>query len=118
MLLLANYRVMHGREPFEGPRLLHRAWIWTDRCNGVPESIQGSFVGTDTVSSILPTAPAPPHGVLIHAPPHHPQPHTRIHPLPVREADCDGLRWLSQDANGVRQFGSGELSSAQRTPRL
>ena len=57
-LLLANYRVMHGREPFEGPRLLHRAWIWTARCNGVPESIQGSFVGTDTVSSpILPPTP-------------------------------------------------------------
>ena len=45
-LLLENYRVMHGREPFQGERLLYRTWIWTQECNGVPSSIQGSFVGT------------------------------------------------------------------------
>lgn len=35
-LCVDNYRVLHGRGPFEGARFLWRIWAWTPRSNGVP----------------------------------------------------------------------------------
>lgn len=38
LLCLDNYRVAHGREPYEGnDRLLHRLWTWSDAAFGVPD---------------------------------------------------------------------------------
>jgi hypothetical protein len=38
VLCLDNYRVAHGREPYDDPaRLLHRLWTWTDAAFGVPD---------------------------------------------------------------------------------
>ena len=37
-LLVDNYRMFHGRDPYsDGRRLLWRVWIWTDGARGVPE---------------------------------------------------------------------------------
>lgn len=36
LCVIDNYRVMHGREPFEGERAMWRVWVWTDEGNGVP----------------------------------------------------------------------------------
>ena len=35
-LCIDNYRVLHGRDPFEGARFLWRIWAWTSDSNGVP----------------------------------------------------------------------------------
>jgi gamma-butyrobetaine dioxygenase len=35
-LCIDNYRVLHGRGPFEGERFLWRIWAWTPRSNGTP----------------------------------------------------------------------------------
>jgi alpha-ketoglutarate-dependent taurine dioxygenase len=38
LLCLDNYRVAHGRDPYEGDeRLLHRVWTWTEAAFGVPD---------------------------------------------------------------------------------
>ena len=37
--IIDNYRVLHGREPYEGDRLMWRVWVWTDTGNGVPEGM-------------------------------------------------------------------------------
>jgi hypothetical protein len=38
VLCLDNYRVAHGREPYDDAgRLLHRLWTWTDAAAGVPD---------------------------------------------------------------------------------
>ena len=34
--VIDNYRVLHGREPYEGDRLMWRVWVWTASGNGVP----------------------------------------------------------------------------------
>ncbi|QYG93153.1 TauD/TfdA family dioxygenase [Iamia sp. SCSIO 61187] len=35
-LCIDNYRMLHGRGPFTGERMLWRIWAWTPRSNGVP----------------------------------------------------------------------------------
>ncbi len=35
-LCIDNYRMLHGRGPFTGTRMLWRIWAWTPRSNGVP----------------------------------------------------------------------------------
>jgi gamma-butyrobetaine dioxygenase len=35
-LVLDNYRVLHGRDPFEGERFMWRGWAWTNAGNGLP----------------------------------------------------------------------------------
>ena len=35
-LCIDNYRVLHGRDPYEGARFLWRIWAWTSDGNGVP----------------------------------------------------------------------------------
>ena len=37
--VIDNYRVLHGRDPFEGDRFMWRVWVWTDTGNGVPEGM-------------------------------------------------------------------------------
>jgi alpha-ketoglutarate-dependent taurine dioxygenase len=38
LLCLDNYRVAHGRDPYDGDgRLLHRVWTWSDAAAGVPD---------------------------------------------------------------------------------
>lgn len=40
-LCVDNYRVFHGREPYQGlGRTLHRIWAWSDMAFGVPESMR------------------------------------------------------------------------------
>lgn len=40
-LCIDNYRVFHGREPYDGEgRVLHRVWAWSDMAFGIPESIE------------------------------------------------------------------------------
>lgn len=49
-LVIDNYRMMHGREPFEGnTRKLWRNWMWTTAGSGLPPGgyVQGSFVGQE-----------------------------------------------------------------------
>jgi hypothetical protein len=36
VLLVDNYRVLHGRDPYEGERFLWRVWAWTTGGNGTP----------------------------------------------------------------------------------
>lgn len=36
VICVDNYRVLHGRDPFEGERFMWRVWAWTERSNGVP----------------------------------------------------------------------------------
>lgn len=36
VLLIDNYRVYHGREPYRGQRAVHRAWFWTDAVFAYP----------------------------------------------------------------------------------
>jgi hypothetical protein len=36
-LCVDNYRVLHGRDPYEGERFMWRIWAWTTEGNGVPE---------------------------------------------------------------------------------
>ncbi|MCU1484500.1 MAG: hypothetical protein JWN67_1246 [Actinomycetia bacterium] len=36
VLLVDNYRVLHGRDPYEGERFLWRVWAWTTDGNGTP----------------------------------------------------------------------------------
>jgi gamma-butyrobetaine dioxygenase len=36
LVVIDNYRVLHGREPFEGERVMWRVWVWTDEGHGVP----------------------------------------------------------------------------------
>lgn len=39
-LCVDNYRVFHGREPYEGQsRVLHRVWAWSDMAFGVPDEV-------------------------------------------------------------------------------
>lgn len=39
LLCLDNYRVFHGRGPYEGlGRTMHRVWAWTDLAFGVPDN--------------------------------------------------------------------------------
>jgi hypothetical protein len=35
-LCVDNYRVLHGRDPYEGARFMWRIWAWTTDGNGVP----------------------------------------------------------------------------------
>jgi hypothetical protein len=35
-LCVDNYRVLHGRDPYEGERFMWRIWAWTTDGNGVP----------------------------------------------------------------------------------
>lgn len=52
LAVIDNYRVMHGREPFEGERMMWRVWVWTDEGNGVPEGALHSdtrYAATGTV---------------------------------------------------------------------
>ena len=37
VLLVDNYRVLHGRDPYEGERFLWRVWAWTTAGNGTPD---------------------------------------------------------------------------------
>ena len=37
--IIDNYRVLHGRDPFEGDRFMWRVWVWTDTGNGVPDGM-------------------------------------------------------------------------------
>jgi hypothetical protein len=37
VLLADNYRVLHGRDPYEGERFLWRVWAWTTAGNGTPD---------------------------------------------------------------------------------
>src|SRR5690606_33495845 len=36
-LCVDNYRVLHGRDPYEGARFMWRIWAWTTDGNGVPD---------------------------------------------------------------------------------
>lgn len=36
-LVADNYRVLHGRDPYEGERFLWRVWAWTVDGNGTPD---------------------------------------------------------------------------------
>ena len=37
LIFIDNYRVFHGREPYDGTdRLLHKLWAWTDESFGLP----------------------------------------------------------------------------------
>jgi gamma-butyrobetaine dioxygenase len=36
VLLVDNYRCLHGRDPYEGARSLWRVWAWTTAGNGTP----------------------------------------------------------------------------------
>jgi hypothetical protein len=36
-LCVDNYRVLHGRDPYEGERFMWRIWAWTTDGNGVPD---------------------------------------------------------------------------------
>jgi hypothetical protein len=36
-LCVDNYRVLHGRDPYEGERFMWRIWAWTTDGNGLPE---------------------------------------------------------------------------------
>ncbi len=41
LLCIDNYRVFHGREPYEGQdRVLHRIWAWSDMAFGVPAGLE------------------------------------------------------------------------------
>ena len=44
LVVIDNYRVLHGREPFEGERAMWRVWVWTDEGHGVP----GGALHSDT----------------------------------------------------------------------
>lgn len=47
-LCIDNYRVFHGREPYEGQgRKLHRIWAWTDMAFGVPDDARVMSVTGD-----------------------------------------------------------------------
>jgi hypothetical protein len=37
VLLADNYRILHGRDPYEGDRFLWRVWAWTTAGNGTPD---------------------------------------------------------------------------------
>jgi gamma-butyrobetaine dioxygenase len=36
VVVIDNYRALHGRRPYEGSRLMWRVWVWTTEGNGVP----------------------------------------------------------------------------------
>ena len=36
VLLVDNYRCLHGRDPYVGQRFLWRVWAWTTDGNGTP----------------------------------------------------------------------------------
>jgi gamma-butyrobetaine dioxygenase len=39
-LVLDNYRMLHGREPYDdADRLMWRVWVWTSESNGVPSGL-------------------------------------------------------------------------------
>jgi alpha-ketoglutarate-dependent taurine dioxygenase len=39
LICIDNYRVLHSRDAYTGPRKLWRVWVWTDLGNGVPSGI-------------------------------------------------------------------------------
>lgn len=39
VVCIDNYRLMHGRDPFEGDRFLWRVWVWTADGNGLPAGV-------------------------------------------------------------------------------
>ena len=48
LLCLDNYRVAHGRDPYEGEeRLLHRVWTWTEAAFGVPDPDATDVAGAE-----------------------------------------------------------------------
>ncbi len=52
LIVIDNYRVLHGREPFEGERAMWRVWVWTDEGHGVPSGALHSdtrYAATGTV---------------------------------------------------------------------
>jgi gamma-butyrobetaine dioxygenase len=38
LLCVDNYRILHSRDPYTGPRKLWRVWVWTTAGNGVPDT--------------------------------------------------------------------------------
>jgi len=64
VLIVDNYRMFHGRDPFcEEDRLLWRVWIWTDEARGVPPgelcSTPGDKAGAVTHDRVDSDAAAP-----------------------------------------------------------
>merc|ERR550514_1107847 len=52
-LLVDNYRMFHGREPYANPdRLLWRTWLWTQNSKGVPEGEIFSTPGSGSGAGI------------------------------------------------------------------
>jgi len=39
VICVDNFRVLHGRDPFEGQRFMWRVWAWTTEGNGVPDGL-------------------------------------------------------------------------------
>jgi alpha-ketoglutarate-dependent taurine dioxygenase len=63
LLCLDNYRVAHGREPYDGEeRLLHRLWTWSDAAFGVPDPDAADAAGAarDRELAVAASSPAPP----------------------------------------------------------
>lgn len=63
VICVDNYRVLHGRDPFEGRRFMWRVWAWTTRSNGVPYGLLHSdtrYAATDGSELVEKTRPPSP----------------------------------------------------------
>lgn len=56
VVIADNYRVLHGREPYQDPgRLMWRVWVWSDAARGVPS---GSLASDTRYANVPATAGA------------------------------------------------------------
>ena len=63
VICVDNYRVLHGRDGFEGRRFMWRVWAWTASSNGVPDGLLHSdtrYAAVDGADVVVKSRPASP----------------------------------------------------------